>query len=526
MSASQLLGTRADSVDGLRRYDHEVPGNLVEMLDRTVTRNGSAKAFIDDDRTVTWSEFASIVDTTGRGLASYGVAPGDRVAVLAGNGVPLTAAYWAIWRLGAIAVPLNHRLTASDLGAQLEGSGCSILLIGRGKDELGRSASVLSGTPVIFQGDDLYFCSSIAGVSFETPRIDEFTPAAIMYTSGTTGRAKGVVISHGNAVQNSVTCTEVIGRRADDIELIMVPQFNVTGLCSQTIPVVHLGMTAVLLDGFNAERVVDLVREHSVTTTVGAPTMWWRILESAGSEGLPSLRLALYGGAPMPSALLARMQAALRSASFGNGYGMTETCSMVSYLGGDEAILHPESVGRPLPVTELRILETDADREVEVGVVGELTVRGPQVAIGYWVDGGISSLVSSDGWLRTGDAARLVEGFVVLADRLKDVIKRGGESIFSIEVEEVLYQHPEVLEAAVLGVADEVFGEKVLAVVVRKPGSDISEGDVQLHCRASLAIFKIPSFVEFVDELPRNAGGKVVKGLLKQRFDSPSRSVE
>jgi fatty-acyl-CoA synthase len=199
---------------------------------------------------------------------------------------------------------------------------------------------------------------------------------------------------------------------------------------------------------------------------------------------------------------------------------------MVSYLGGDEALLHPESVGRPLPVTELRILETDADREVEDGAVGELTVKGPQVAIGYWVDGGVSPLVSSDGWLRTGDAARLVDGFVVLADRLKDVIKRGGESIFSIEVEEVLYQHPDVLEAAVLGVADEVFGEKALAVVVRKPGSEISEEDVQLHCRASLAVFKIPSFVAFVDELPRNAGGKVVKGLLRERFDRPLRPAK
>jgi len=521
VTPSQTLGARFDSPDGLARYDLEVPTNLVDMLDRTVAGHGSDCAFIDGERSVNWSEFATIVHHTARGLAGQHVVAGDRVAVLAGNGVPLTAAYWSIWRLGAIAVPLNHRLTASDLAAQLQGSGSSLLLIGRGKEDLATAASELSGTPVMFQGEDEYFFSSSEGANFEVPPIDEFTPAAIMYTSGTTGKAKGVVISHGNAVQNSVTCTVVIGRNPDDVELIMVPQFNVTGLCSQTVPVVHLAMTAVLLDGFNADRVAELVQEHSVTSTVGAPTMWWRILESAETEGLPSLRLALYGGAPMPSALLKRMQAALNSASFGNGYGMTETCSMVSYLGGDEALLHPESVGRPLPVTELRILATDSDSEVENGEVGEVTVRGPQVAIGYWVNGAVSAFVSSDGWLRTGDAARLSDGLIVLADRLKDVIKRGGESIFSIEVEEVLYQHPDVLEAAVLGVPDEVFGEKTLAVVVRKPGATISQDDVQRHCKKSLAQFKVPSYVEFVDELPRNAGGKVVKALLKEGFDRP-----
>jgi len=518
VTRAQTLGARVNPVDGLARYDCDVAANLVDMLERTVAAHGSERSFIDAERSVTWTEFAAIVHQTARGLAGEHVSAGDRVAVLAGNGIPFTAAYWAIWYLGAIAVPLNHRLTASDLATQLRGSQSSLVLIGRGKEELGVAATELAGTPSVFQGDDEYFFSSRDGATYDAPPLDEGTPAAIMYTSGTTGAAKGVVISHGNALQNSVTCTEVIGRRHDDVELIMVPQFNVTGLCSQTIPVVHMAMSAVLLDGFNAERAVELVRAHEVTSTVGAPTMWWRLLEAAGDSGLPSLRLALYGGAPMPSALLGRMASALNAASFGNGYGMTETCSMVSYLGGEDAILHPESVGRPLAVTELRLLETDRDTDVAEGEVGEVTVRGPQVAVGYWLDGQVRPFVSADGWLRTGDAARLCDGLIVLADRLKDVIKRGGESIFSIEVEEVLYQHPQILEAAVLGVPDEVFGEKTLAVVVTKPGAVLSTDDVQRHCKASLAQYKVPSFVDFMDELPRNAGGKVIKARLKERF--------
>ena len=171
-----------------------------------------------------------------------------------------------------------------------------------------------------------------------------------MYTSGTTGRPKGVVISHGNALQNSVTCTAVIGRRPGDVELVMVPQFNITGLASQTVPAMHLGMTAVLLDGFDAERALDAIGRHRATSTVGAPTMWWRLLEvaeSAGRTELDGLRLALFGGAPMPTALIERMRQAMPQATFGNGYGMTETCSMITYVGGAEAVSHAHTVGRP-----------------------------------------------------------------------------------------------------------------------------------------------------------------------------------
>jgi long-chain acyl-CoA synthetase len=310
----------------------------------------------------------------------------------------------------------------------------------------------------------------------------------------------------------------VIGRRPDDVELVMVPQFNITGLCSQTVPAMLTGMTAVLLDGFDAGRALDAMAAHQVTSTVGAPTMWWRLLEQAEEHGrseLQGLRLALFGGAPMPTALLERMRAAMPGTSFGNGYGMTETCSMIMYVGGDEVVTKAHTVGRPLPLTELRLVSPHTGADVGPGEVGEIVVRGGQIALGYWTSDGIAPLTDDDGWIATGDAGVVEDGFVILRDRLKDVIKRGGESIFSFEVENCLYQHSGVLDAAVVGVPDEQYGERVVAYVVAKPGHILAPNEVRAFCREHLAHFKVPSVVEVRQELPRNSGGKVVKSLLR-----------
>jgi acyl-CoA synthetase (AMP-forming)/AMP-acid ligase II len=489
------------------------------MLEASVAAVPDKPAIITVDDQVTYRELLDEVRGLAGRLAAIGVGAGDRVGLLSGSGIAFTVAAWATWELGATLVPLNFRLTATDLAAQVEDSCPAVVLVGRTRADLGTALADLVSAPVRIQADgDRQFLADVEAVAYERPDISGQTPAAILYTSGTTGRPKGVVIAHGNAVQNSITCTSVIGRVRDDIELVMAPQFNVTGLCSETVPAIHAGMTMVLLDAFDAAGAVRVIREHSVTSTVGAPTMWWRLLDAAGADGLPTLRLALYGGAPMPRALQERMREALPGAAFGNGYGMTETTSMVCYLGGQDALDRPESVGPPLPLTELRIVDPESGMDVPAGEVGEVVVRGSQVAIGYWTGDGVRSLTDADGWLRTGDGARLVDGFLVLADRLKDVIKRAGESVFSIEVEEVLYQHPDVMEASVTGVPDPTMGERVLAVVVPKPGCDPDADAIRDHCRAHLAGFKVPSFVMFRDELPRNAGGKVVKGTLKEEF--------
>ncbi|MCW2774742.1 MAG: long-chain fatty acid--CoA ligase [Nocardioides sp.] len=522
-----MSGTVATRVDerGVRSYDVPLPADLVAGLRETVASRGSHPAYVTATGQVTWNEVASEVDALARRLAGDGVSAGDRVAVLAGNGLSFTTAVFAAWRVGAIAVPLNFRLTAADLGSLIADSGSRLLLVGPGMGELAVAAVAgqVDGPVVAHADGDGRFLLGVpdGDVPDHTPGAD--APAAIMYTSGTTGRPKGVVISHGNALQNSVTCTAVIGRRADDVELVMVPQFNITGLCSQTVPAMLLGMTAVLLDGFDAARALDAIGAHGVTSTVGAPTMWWRLLEQAelhDRSELKGLRLALFGGAPMPTALVERMRAAMPEASFGNGYGMTETCSMIMYVGGDDAVSKPHTVGRPLPLTELRLVSPDTGADAGPGEIGEIVVRGGQVAVGYWTSDGIVPLTDENGWIATGDAAEIEDGFVVLRDRLKDVIKRGGESVFSFEVENCLHQHSGILDAAVVGVPDEQYGERVVAYVVAKPGHDLTSDEVRAFCREHLAHFKVPSVVEVREELPRNPGGKVVKSLLRSDSDA------
>lgn len=516
---STSVPTRVDE-RGVRSYDVPLPADLPTALRDTVAQRGGHLAYVTSDGSLTWCEFGAEVDSLARRLSGGGVVAGDRVAVLAGNGLSFTTAVFAAWELGAIAVPLNHRLIAADLAALLTDSGPRLVLVGPGMAELATAAvTELEDPPVVAEANgDGRFLLGMSEGELPTSTPGAGAPAAIMYTSGTTGRPKGVVISHGNALQNSVTCTTVIGRGADDVELVMVPQFNITGLCSQTVPSMVTGMTSVLLDGFDAARALEAMTVHHVTSTVGAPTMWWRLLELAdlrGSAELKGLRLALFGGAPMPTTLMKRMQAAMPGATFGNGYGMTETCSMVMYVGGDDAVAKSHTVGRTLPLTELRLVSPDTGTDVGPGEVGEIVVRGGQVAIGYWTADGIAPLADERGWIATGDAGEIEDGFVVLRDRLKDVIKRGGESVFSFEVEDCLHQHPGVLDAAVVGVPDEQYGERVMAFVVAAPGHDLTSEGVRDFCQGRLAHFKVPSQVELRSELPRNPGGKVVKSLLR-----------
>jgi fatty-acyl-CoA synthase len=518
MSAATATVARPD---GRRGYASARHASLVAMLADTAGRVGAKTAFVDERGEIAWAAFHAEVEALAGRLAARGIGAGDRVALLFGNGIPYTVAVWAVWRLGAIAVPLNGRLLGSEMAPLVQDAGAALLLGGGPLAETAREVAAATGTPVELEdADGALLAGAPTAALPDAGAVDRETPAAIMYTSGTTGRPKGVVVTHGNLIENSRTCIDVIGRRESDVELVCVPQFNITGLGSQTVPVVDAGMTGVLVPRFEVPLVLETIARHRTTSTVLAPTMWWRLLEDEAfaATDVSSLRLALFGGAPMPTALLQRMRDAFAGATFGNGYGMTETCSMVTYIGGDELLDHLDSVGRALPITEVRVVDPVTGRDCAVGEPGELWFRGPQVSRGYWRnEEATAALFAEDGWLRTGDAGSLdADGFVTLRDRLKDVIKRGGESIYCFEVENVLHQHPAVLEAAVVGVPDEVYGETVAAIVAFKPGAAATADELRAFCGAHLARFKVPRRVAVVDALPRNAGGKVLKAQLRE----------
>lgn len=484
--------------------------SLDGLLRRTASSVPDKLAVVDDASSVTWREFDALVDGTAAYLTGLGTTSGDRVAILAGNGIPFTAAVWACWRMGAVAVPLNHRLRAEELAALIGHSGSRALLVGGDKRDFARSIDVPKGTRVCVSDEWLQASESPSA----SPVVAVDAPAAILYTSGTTGTPKGVVLSHGNIEANCSTCTDVIGRTSDDVELIMVPQFNVTGLCSQTVPAVATGATSVLIGRFNEDAVIGLIRRWRVSVTVGPPTMWWRITDAAATDDLDSIRLALFGGAPMPSALLAQMRAIMPRALFGNGYGMTETCSMVAFAPDEVVARRADSIGMILPGVEARVLDPDSHVDVAAGRPGQLFVRGPQVGLGYWTSEQIRPFVDSEGFLATGDLVSQSDELLVMAGRLKDVIKRGGESVFPVEVEESLADLDGVGEVAVTGVPNHLWGELVAAFVVPRAGSRLTADEVRAHCRGRLAPFKVPGVVVMLDELPRNAGGKVVKSEL------------
>jgi long-chain acyl-CoA synthetase len=502
--------------DGLREYQRAAPPDLYGLLDSTAAAWPEKTAFICDGETVSFADLRAGVLAQAAALATAGVTPGGRVGILLANSISFVRTVWAIWRLGAVAVPLNHRLHVDELVPMLRHADAKLLVTGGVHGARGHEIAARVGLVALRPNTE------VSGSLTSRPAtIDTGSPAAILFTSGTSGEARGVVLTHRNAIQSSLTCLEVVGRRHDDVELICVPQFNVTGLVAQTIPAVQAGMTTVLCGAFEPGAVLSAIVDQGVTAMVAAPTMWHRILAhpDLGRSHASSLRLVLTGGAPLPQRLLDRLRCAFPAARIGNGYGMTETCSMVTYIEGNELRRRPDSVGMPLPITDVRVVDPETGSEAPPGAPGELWCRGPQIASGYWRNDEATAKLRSGDWLRTGDIATIEPGgLIVLRDRIKDVIKRGGESVYCVEVEAAIGSHPDVVESAVVGVPDAELGERVGAVVVVAPGSTVTAVGIQESCGRRLGHFKVPAVIEFADALPRNASGKVLKGEIRKRL--------
>jgi acyl-CoA synthetase (AMP-forming)/AMP-acid ligase II len=343
--------------------------------------------------------------------------------------------------------------------------------------------------------------------------------ASIFYTSGTTGFPKGAMQTHENLLGNAETAARVMGVEPEDGRefrtLIVVPLFHVTGCHSQLLVALRLGGTAVIDAGFDGPRMLAALRDEGITSAVAVPAIYHYLLAhpSFDPAAVDHVRWASYGGAPISPALVQRIKQGFRNARLGNGFGQTESTSISTFLPHEWVAEHADSIGFPAPHTEIAV----ADPDVGTGV-GELLIRGGGVCAGYWNKPDATAATFVDGWLHTGDLGRIDEhGLVYIMDRIKDMINRGGENVYSVEVENGLVGAPGVGEVAVVGVPDDMMGEKVGAVLVPLPGAELDVDHVLEHARGRLADFKIPQYVAVrADPLPRNPNGKVLKARLRE----------
>ena len=493
-------GVRAGG-DGVRRYQnlHE---SLIEMLSESVRADPAAEALVEVGGGRTG--YAELWDRAARvsgGLRASGIRPGDRVAIRLPNSINWMLAFFGGLMAGAIVVPVNTRFTESEAGYVIDDSGSSFVF------EPG--AALPDGRPLVHD---------VAGRS---------DVAAIFYTSGTTGFPKGAMHTHENILANVETVYRVsdIPRDAgrEMRTLVVVPLFHVTGCHSQTLPALRIGGAAVLDSAFDGRRMIETLEQERITACTAVPAIYYYLLNHPDftPAKVAGVRWASYGGAPIAPALVHQIGERFAAARLANGFGLTECTSIATLLPHEWAADHADSVGFAAPHAEVAIGETDFGSDAGMG---EVLIRGQSVCAGYWNKPEATAQTFADHWLRTGDVGRVDDhGLVYVLDRIKDMINRGGENVYCVEVENALIGAPGVGEVAVVGVPDSMMGEKVAAVIVPLPGASVDPRVVLDFARERLADFKVPQFIAVrTDPLPRNPNGKVLKApLRKTAFDAP-----
>jgi acyl-CoA synthetase (AMP-forming)/AMP-acid ligase II len=486
------------------------------------------------ERALTYVELRDRCWRLSNALAAVGEA-GDRVAILAENCPEYTECYYGVPGAGMALTLLNYRLTAREL-AYIIGNSAPRVLVVEPKylptlEQI--RAEIPSVEQILLIGSEAEGCVNYdafvaSGEASEpTRRPSEDDLCWLLYTSGTTGLPKGAMLSHRNlltAVYNGMVGWETA---PDEVVMYTFPQYHVAGYL---IPIHHLrGYKLVLLRSFDPQTMLRTVEEHRVTNTGMAPTMIAMLLESgmADAYDISSLKRIGYGASSMPAEVLRRARLKWPEVRFGTGFGMTELSGNVMSLGSldhdraaDQGLELLGSVGKQLPLARVRVVD-DEGRDVAPGTPGEILIKGDQVLMGYWRNPEASAAAFTDGWFHSGDIGRWDdEGYLYIVDRKKDMILTGGENVYPREVEEALYEHPAIVEAAVVGAPDPKWGEKVVAVICVREGDEVTAAELTEHCRGRIAGYKRPRHVVFIDVLPRNASGKVLKRELRDRIGS------
>jgi len=502
---------------------------------------GDRVFIVYEDEELTFAQHYSQVVALAHALVEdYGIKNGDRVAVAMRNFPEWSVAFWAAVCAGAIVVPVNAWLMGEELDYCLSDSGAQVMLCDQARERaLAPYYETLKLDGVIVARADeptlpghKDFADVVAAhagkESLPDVAIDPDDDATIFYTSGTTGNPKGALGTHRNAC-SSLLSLAYIGAQAtlrmgEEIlapkdaprrqSLLSVPLFHVTGTHSSLMPILFNGGKMVLMYKWNPERALELIEREELTNFGGVPAMAWQVLESPDFEKRDTSTITGvgYGGAPSASELVRRLKEAFPDAHPSNGYGMTETSGIVTMNAAIDYVENPESAGTTVPVCEVKIVD-DEGNALPPGELGEIWMYGPNIIKGYWNKPEATAEAITDGWMRSGDVGTMDErGFLHVVDRAKDMLIRGGENIYCIEVENALYDHPDVVDAAVIGLPHTVLGEEVAAVVQLSAGSTASAQELMDHAAQHIAAFKVPVEIDIRDEpLPRNANGKILK---------------
>jgi fatty-acyl-CoA synthase len=487
-------------------------------------------ALVQDGRTTTYADLHRDATRLALGLRQRGIGRGDRLAFLGLNSVELVVAMFATAKLAAVFVPVNTRLAPPELAYVLEHSGASTLLVEDAFVDAVAAPEVaaLGLEPVRFsraggRGLDELLASEGGDEVDEPVGLDDLF--MIQYTSGTSGRPKGVMLSHGNIVWNVYNLLVDIDLGSEEIALVTAPLFHTAALNQLLFPTLLKGGTALLEARFDPVRAIDLIESERVSLLFGVTSMYLALAAAPrfAEADLSSLRLALSGGAPIPEALLHTWLD--RGLMIVQGYGLTEASPGATMLRAADGVRKLGSAGTSCFFTDVRVVDpNDTDDpddidggDVEVGRAGEIVVSGPNVTSGYWRDDGATASTFSGEWLHTGDLATVDdEGYLKIVDRLKDMYISGGENVYPAEVEQALHSHPDVAECAVIGVPDERWGEVGRAFVVLRSGAAVTEADLIAHLDGRLARYKLPRSVVLRPELPHTASGKLLKSQLRE----------
>ncbi|MGV9818861.1 long-chain-fatty-acid--CoA ligase [Nocardia xishanensis] len=487
--------------------------NVADRFWQHASERPDAIALRIGDQRITYLDLAHRSAAFGGLLTDSGVAVGDRVLLVAPTVPEFVVAYLGAHLVGAVAIPVNTMATAPEIGYVLDDSGARLAIAWHGAQAAARQAAAERELPLLVLEPGAF--TEPTRVVGEPVRRDPDDTAILLYTSGTTGKPKGVELTVSNLIETARIFIDQLRLTPDERFGTGLPLFHVYGQAVCLITALHAGCSFSMVSPFHPQAMIEMIRDHRLTVVSGVPTMWNAMLHTAGDYGpddFASLRLAASGGASLPAEVIRAF-----SDRFGctilEGYGLTESSGAATYnaLDREQRI---GSVGTALPGTSIEVRDPEGN-VLPADTVGELFLRGPSVMKGYWNRPDATAAELSGGWLKTGDLGRVdADGYVYIVDRAKDLIIRGGYNVYPREVEEVLYEHPEIVEVAVIGIPDDHYGEEVGAVVAAAAGTRLDPEELRTWAKERLSAYKVPHRFAFVDQLPKGATGKILKRAL------------